>query len=240
MTLTPVGVFYAERIQSTLASLASATQEASLFLKRGGLLRLGMPPTFGTRWLIPRIGEFLEAHRDIEVVFATWLPDSDASSATDLDAVIHAGAGAPPFSRCDKLFDEQLVIVAHPKLAATILSYGDLKTRTLLVHALRPSAWADWFNEHGLDKKSAQPVLSFSLFSMVLSAVADQLGIALVPEQLVQRELAKGELVKLFPEAPLYMHSLYFAYPEAGDVHPPLQTFRRWLIEQCGGGARQV
>ena len=82
VTLTPVGVFYAERIQSTLASLASATQEASLFLKRGGLLRLGMPPTFGTRWLIPRLGDFALHCPDVTVNFAARSEPSSAACAS--------------------------------------------------------------------------------------------------------------------------------------------------------------
>ena len=44
VTLTAVGAFYADRVQDTLSGLAAATQEAALFLGRGGLLRLGLPP----------------------------------------------------------------------------------------------------------------------------------------------------------------------------------------------------
>ena len=236
VTLTAVGVFYADRIQDALSGLAAATQEATLFLGRGGLLRLGLPPTFGTRWLIPRIGLFLQAHRDIEVVFSTCLPGEMDFGRDDLDAIIHAGKVDTAGIHFDKLLDERLVLVAHPEIAATLPSPDALRTRTLLVHALRPEAWETWFNEQGLRRDPKQTILSFSLFSMVVEAAVDKLGVALVPELLIEHELADGRLVTLFDGAAVHAKSLYLAYPVGKSGYPPIQIFRKWLLEQCRDG----
>jgi LysR family glycine cleavage system transcriptional activator len=236
VTLTAVGAFYADRIQDALSGLAAATQEATLFLGRGGLLRLGLPPTFGTRWLIPRVGRFLEEHRDIEIVFTTCLPGETDFARADLDAIIHFGNADLPDVHFDKLLDDRLVVVAHPEIAAGLDTPNALRSLTLLVQALRPEAWSQWFSAHGLERDAEQTVLSFSLFSMVVQAAVDRLGVALVPELLVENELTQGKLVTVFNGAAIHTRSLYLAYPQSKSGYPPIQIFRKWLLEQCGDG----
>lgn len=233
VTLTAVGAFYADRIQDALAGLATATQEATLFLGRGGLLRLGLPPTFGTRWLIPRIGTFLQEHRDVEVVFSTRLPGETDFTRDDVDAVIHCGPTDVPGVHFEKLLDERLVVVAHPDIAATVTTPNALSAHTLLVHALRPEAWSYWFSMQGLERDPKQTVLSFSLFSMIVEAAVDKLGIALAPELLIEPELASGRLVTLFNGKAVHTNTLYLAYPLGKSGYPPIQIFRKWLIELC-------
>jgi len=237
VTLTAVGAFYADRIQDGLSGLAAATQEATLFLGRGGLLRLGLPPTFGTRWLIPRIACFLQAHRDIEVAFSTCLPGATDSMRGDLDAIIHCGNADMPGTHFDKLLDERLVVVAHPDIADTLRAPDALRRLTLLVHALNPDAWSHWFNAQSLERDPGQTVLSFGLFSMVVEAAVDKLGVALVPELLIESELAQGRLVTLFDGAAVHTRSVYLAYPLGKIGYPPIQIFRTWLLEQCREGA---
>jgi LysR family transcriptional regulator, glycine cleavage system transcriptional activator len=238
VSLTAVGSFYAERIQDALSGLATATQEATLFLGRCSLLRLGLPPTFGTRWLIPRIGRFLQEHRDIEVVFSACLPGETDFSRNEMDAVIHAGGADVPGMHFDKLLDERLVVVAHPDIAAGIASAEGLRAVTLLVQALRPEAWAQWFGAQGLERDRNQTMLSFSLFSMVVEAAQDRLGVALVPELLVETELQSGRLVTLFEGAAVHTNSLYLAYPVEKGTYPPIQIFRKWLLAQCRAEAQ--
>ena len=91
-----------------------------------------------------------------------------------------------PGTHFEKLLDERLVLVAHPEIADTLRAPDALRTVTLLVRALRPEAWAYWFSAQGLERDPKQTVLSFSLFSMVVEAAVDKLGVALVPELLVE------------------------------------------------------
>src|SRR5579875_613981 len=87
--LTEAGRSYAERIRDVLARLSAATEEAIAFRGHGGILRLGVPPTFGTRWLIPRMGRFFERHPEVTVSFTTRLPGAIDFRREGLDAVIH-------------------------------------------------------------------------------------------------------------------------------------------------------
>ena len=49
VALTPSGAFYVERVRQMLSNLAAATTEAIALGGRGRALRLGIPPTFGSR-----------------------------------------------------------------------------------------------------------------------------------------------------------------------------------------------
>lgn len=73
VTLTSAGSFYAAQVRETLARLASATVEAKAFGAQHSVLRLALPPTFGTRWLLPRLPRFVAKHGNLTIHFATRL-----------------------------------------------------------------------------------------------------------------------------------------------------------------------
>mgnify|MGYP003489410825 CR=1 FL=1 len=56
VVLTPAGAFYAERVRDALAALATATAQTMASRGKGGILRLGVLPAFGNRWLIGPCG----------------------------------------------------------------------------------------------------------------------------------------------------------------------------------------
>ena len=64
--LSPEGEIYAETVRAALGQL----REAALGLmsnRHGGVLNLAILPTFGTRWLMPLIPEFVEQNPDITI-----------------------------------------------------------------------------------------------------------------------------------------------------------------------------
>src|SRR5262245_36086503 len=64
--LTPAGDGYAREIREALRRISSA----SLNLRanpHGGTLNLAVLPTFGARWLTPRLGKFLGANKGIAI-----------------------------------------------------------------------------------------------------------------------------------------------------------------------------
>src|SRR4051794_32644500 len=55
IVLTPAGSAYAAEVRDILGRLAAATLSTMAFKTTGGTLSLAVLPTFGTRWLIPRL-----------------------------------------------------------------------------------------------------------------------------------------------------------------------------------------
>lgn len=235
VSLTPAGRFYAEQIRDVLARLTAATEEAIAFRGRGGILRLGMPPTFGTRWLIPRMGRFFERHPEVTVSFTTRLPGAIDFRRESLDAAIHIGQPSLPGVVLHRLTAGELVAVASPSLVKTlpIQKPQDLRRATLIIHRSRPETWAKWFEIYGLGVIGALPSLTFEQFTMVFQAAIAGLGVAIAPSFLMRPELSSGELVSLFAPIVEKDQADFFAYPAAKKDYAPIVAFRDWILQEA-------
>lgn len=236
VVLTPAGRLYADQVRDALARLVAATQETIAFQGRGGILRLGVPPTFGSRWLVPRLGRFFNAHPEVTVNFTTRLPGIFDFRREHLDATIHVGAPVWPGALLHRLTRGEIIAVAAPKLmrALRIERPEDLRRATLLVHRSRPNAWAEWFAAQGLDGDYAQSTLEFEQFTMVFQAAIASLGVAVAPTFLVRPELTSGELVPLFAPIVQEDYGDFLAYPAEKKDYAPVAAFREWILEEAG------
>ena len=64
------------------------------------------------------------------------------------------------------------------------------------------------------------------------------LGVALLPEFLIERELASGELVVACENRIESEGGYFLVWPPERENHPPLRAFREWLTKSCAlGGA---
>lgn len=193
----------------------------------GGTLALAVLPGFGTRWLAPRLPAFLEANPDVALHMGTRLEPFDLD-AEGFDAAIHYGAANWPNAHHLKLFDEALLVCAAQSLHGTRLA--DLASRPLLQLETRPTAWRDWFAAQGHSGPLPQGML-FDQFAPLIEAAVHGLGLALVPDFMVQKELAEGRLTPWAAAVP-GAGGYYLVWPKARDAYPPLQALRSWL-ESC-------
>ncbi len=231
--ITEAGAYYAGEIRQTLDRFAAATAQAISFRTAGGILRLGLLPTFGTKWLIPRLPDFFSRHRGVTINFSSHIRQVDFQRDF-LDAAVHFGEPEWPGVVLHRLFGEELIPVASPKLIKRdkIKKPEDLKQGTLLVQATRPEAWTSWFARVGLTAVEPPSMLVFEQFAMVLQAAIAELGVALVPKLLVKEEIASGELVELFDQSIIDSKAYFLAYPRERANYPPLVAFRDWLLGQ--------
>jgi LysR family transcriptional regulator, glycine cleavage system transcriptional activator len=240
VSLTPAGRFYAEQMRDVLARLTTATEEAVAFRGQGGVLRLRVPPTFGTRWLIPRVGRFFERHPEVTVSFTTRLPGTIDFRRERIDAAIHVGEEAWPGIVFHRLTSGELVAVAAPSLIESlpIRAPKDLRRATLLIHRSRPETWAKWFAAHRLGAIGALPSLAFEQFTMVFQAAVAGLGVAIAPRFLVRQELASGELVPLFQPIVETDRGDFFAYPIEKKDFAPVAVFRDWILREAAAAGK--
>lgn len=232
--LTAAGEAYVAKVGPLLARLEAATLELRASRGEGGLLNLAILPTFGTRWLIPRLPAFAHAHPEVQIAFHTRLYPFDFE-AEELDAAIHLGQGHWPGAKLDFLFDEEGVVVASPHLAFTqpLLSPNSLSSQTLLQMATRPQGWEEWLAAQHATGVDGRRGPRFESHLMVIQAAKADLGFALLPSFLVQEELMKGELVEPFPGTRLQgLRSYWFATPEHAAERPAVRAFRSWLLAE--------
>jgi len=199
----------------------------------GGTLSLAILPTFGTRWLAPRLPRFLAAHPGITINLGTRLKPFDFAEE-GFDAAIHFGRDDWAGAGSVRLFDERLVACCAPAFlsAHPVVAARDLIGLPLLQLETRPNAWARWFAHHGVEGPVPQGMV-FDQFAPMIQAVIHGLGVALLPEFLAKAELADGRLVRPYGDPVGGPEAYYLVWPAVGAAYPPLQAFRDWLAAEA-------
>ena len=226
--LTLAGETYAQEVREALRRISTATLGFRAN-PRGGTLNLAILPTFGTRWLAPRLPAFFAEHPGITVNLTTRLAPFDFNFE-QVDAAIHFGAAEWPGADLDLLMSETVVPACSPAMRAqhTFAQPADLLEAPLLHLVSRPDAWERWFRFHGVDPDGVQGML-FDQFATAAQIAIAGLGIALLPGFLIEAELARGDLVLAFDGSLQSLERYYLAWPSGRASHPPLQAFRTWI-----------
>lgn len=230
--LTPAGESYAREISEALRRISTA----SLNLRanpHGGTLNLAVLPTFGARWLTPRLGDFLDHNPGISLNMVSRISMFDFR-LDSVDAAIHFGPPHWPGADLTYLMAEAVVPVCSPDFLKTheLNQPTDFLRAPLLHLTSRPDAWEQWLARKGLTEVSVHGIL-FDQFSASSRAAIAGLGVALVPTLLICDELARGALVAVSPPEIITDAAYYLATPVERGSYPPLQAFRRWMVKQA-------
>jgi LysR family transcriptional regulator, glycine cleavage system transcriptional activator len=118
LTPTLAGPAYAPEVRAILSGLETATLELMAHGGAGGTLNLSVVPTFGTRWLVPRLPRFLAAHPNLMINFQNFetRPRRLDFAAEHVHAAIWYGEAPWPGTQGLRLLDEQVVPVCAPQL----------------------------------------------------------------------------------------------------------------------------
>lgn len=229
--LTVGGAVYAREVRPALARISSA----SLNLRAnpaGGTLTLAILPTFGTRWLAPRLPAFLSAHTGVTINLVTRLSRFDFSTEA-IDAALHFGQPDWPACGFAHLRDEVVLPVCSPELRKRLkfTHPADLLQGPLLHLVSRPDGWERWLAAQSVAPMQLQGML-FDQFATLAQAAIAGLGIALIPRFLFQDELTSGKLVAVL-DLPIKSEGAYYlCWPDAHADHPPLIAFRSWITAE--------
>ncbi|MDZ7858092.1 LysR substrate-binding domain-containing protein [Sphaerotilus sp.] len=231
--LTDEGRSYAGRIGERLDALERDTLELMAGASGLPVIDLAVVPTFGTRWLLPRLPQFMPGAVQINLHTRTrpFLFDD-----THFDAAIYAGDGHWPGCITRKVLAERLIAVCSPALLFpqdTPITLDRLSHLPLLQQTTRPHAWRRWFEAAGLACEGDLRGPRYEQFSMSVQAAVLGLGVALVPDFLVADELAQGRLCQAVPQAHDSDRAYYFVVPEGREHEPLLVRFGRWLADSA-------
>jgi LysR family glycine cleavage system transcriptional activator len=235
LTSTLAGAAYAPEVRAILSGLETATLELMAHGGAGGTLNLSVVPTFGTRWLVPRLPRFLAAHPNLTINLQNFetRPRRLDFAAEHVHAAIWYGEAPWPGTQGLRLLGEQVVPVCAPKLVQSgSFAPNALGSYVLLQNTTRPRAWVEWLTAAGAKNVDGLRGPKFQHMAMIIEAAAVGLGVALAPRFMVSDDLAAGRLVVLC-DRPLQSTKAYFLiYPDENQNLPSLRAFRDWLIEE--------
>jgi DNA-binding transcriptional LysR family regulator len=228
--LTEAGLSYSRRVATQLDAVERDAL-AVMGQPGSGNLELAVVPTFGTQWLLPRLKQFQALHPQVTVNL-TNRTRPFLFADTELDAAIYFGDGDWSGTEASFLMHENLVPVCSPRLLTghSQLRAEQIANLPLLQQSTRPYAWRQWFNSQGLNVPRDMSGPRYELFSMLAQAAMHEMGIALIPPFLIQRELAEGRLMIAHPDSLPSDKGYYLMVPQRKVESATLQAFRDWLL----------
>jgi LysR family transcriptional regulator, glycine cleavage system transcriptional activator len=232
LALTPAGEHYEASVRSLLAQLEAATLELITSGEGAGVLHLSSLPTFGARWLIPRLPAFQQLHPQVTLQFEPYVHSYDFQRP-ELDCSILFGEGHWPGAHAHYLSGKDVALIA-PRVAVAdwaIAAPVDVARYALLRHVTVPEAWLRWTETHSVHGVNPLAGPQFDQFQTMIRAVMAGMGLALVPRCLVQDDIAAGLVREPLPGGG-YRSELgyWFCYPEGRSQRHALDCFRRWLL----------
>lgn len=232
LSLTPEAKDYASEVRLALMQIAQSTlrlQTAPL----AGTLSLAILPAFGMRWLMPRLPDFSRLHPEVTINMATRLEEFNFS-AEPFDAAIHFGNADWPGTQSILLKHEQLLPVCAPTLLGEmrVSSPTDILNFPLLHIQTRPLAWKHWFSGQADVSQLSFSGTMYDQFATITQAAMHGLGVALMPDYLIEQDLAAGRLIALHPAPTETSGAYYLVWPETKSRHTALTKFRLWLATQ--------
>ncbi|WP_324754807.1 LysR family transcriptional regulator [Roseovarius sp. Pro17] len=234
IALTPDAVQYAAEVRAALSQIAQASMKLAVN-PSGGALNLAILPTFGMRWLVPRLPDFARTHPEITLNLSTRVKTFNFA-LEPFDAAIQFGDADWPDTSSMRLRGEAVIAVCAPEILAAHQPRcaADVLNLPLMHIETRPDAWRAWFSAQGVDAPRVAGTI-YDQFATITQAALHGLGVALLPEYLAEGDLAAGRLVPAWGGATPSPGAYYLIWPDSKAHDGALSKFRDWLVTQTGG-----
>ena len=224
---------YYARIQPALAILEEAAPSRSRATGREEL-RVSAIPSLNMRWLVPRLASFHDKHPWCQVVFKpSWINDDLKRSEVDvwIQTRLTSTSRWPRHVKATYIIGREIVPICHPSVARHVRTPADLLKFPLLHHHDYPGNWALWLQAQGVDTRGLRLAAGFDLGAGLIEAVAGNMGVAVVQQCLLERELAEGRIEMPLPLPVSTGRGYYLCVPRAATETAALAAFREWLLD---------
>jgi LysR family glycine cleavage system transcriptional activator len=227
VSLTPAGRAFAERVRAVLDDLMLAAELARP-ARREGRLSVSVLPSFASRWLMPRLIHFMEAHPKIEVNVSATVGLADFAR-DELDIAIRFGVGPWAGLVCEKFMEDEYFPVASPRMNRGKLPKRPQDLLDLRVMREDRDYWNRWFEVAGVSlvRPVEGPLFNDSTYS--LQAAARGEGVALARRSIIGEDLERGTLVRLFDIAVPCRESYWFVSPKDTATTSRVVAFKDWV-----------
>ncbi len=241
LILTDAGQKALPALREGLDKLAEAA-ELLMAKEESNILTISVAPSFGAKWLVPRLDRFRAAHPELELrIDASDMLADFASERVDLG--LRYGRGIYPDLHSECLMAEVTFPVCSPALLEgphPLRRPEDLRHHTLLhvewkMESEAAPSWRMWLRAAGVSDVDPEKGPRFSMESMAVQAAIAGQGVALTDRSLSRDDLEAGRLVRPFglslSEETAFCY--YVVYPEAKAKLAKVRAFRDWVMAEA-------
>ncbi|MCZ6839562.1 MAG: LysR substrate-binding domain-containing protein [Alphaproteobacteria bacterium] len=224
-----------ERLHMATRQAFSALQIGLRGVKRvrdGRAVAISLSASLATKWLVPRLPAFRAQHPGIALFLDT---NDEVIDFDDSDVDVALRYGVPNWGdlHCERLMDEDLIVVAAPSLVAneTLPMTPAAIARLPLLHDHFNPAWDQWADAVGLNRsRVASAEVEFRDSAVLITAAIDGQGVALARRLLVGDDLDAGRIVRLDATALSLDRALYFVCRAGDRDRAAIRSLRHWLF----------
>lgn len=253
LELTAAGAALLPKVAEGMGCFVAAVESLRGLTTRAGLM-VKAPPTFASRWLVPRLATFTDGHQDVTLHLVSSLDTIDDARQVPIpftvigttedggaELEIRFGiAESRPGYRAEPFLAAQYLVVCAPKLLqgkGALKKPEDVRHHTLIHDDTIPDerhrpSWKDWCAKAGINVKLSAKGTHFHDSGLVLAAVADGMGIALLSRQLVAPDVAAGRVAIPFDIDIPSDYGYYLVIPEGVAQRREVQAFRDWIVAE--------
>ena len=198
-------------------------------------------PGFASFWLIPRLARFTGSHPQVDVRVSATLDVLDLeSSRIDLAVrFVPIGRGIGP-----ALFEESVIPLCSPQLAASLREPSDFSKLTLLTveyadHGEAPTVdWEPWLRVMGLDHLRMKSTLRFTLYTDAVAAAVAGQGVVIGRMPLLRELVRDGRLVAPLGEGAVSRRAYFVEMSKRAAGNRDAQDFAQWLRDEADAAQR--
>ena len=232
IALTETGERYFASISDQIERITEATNHIRGF-RSVVVLNVRATPTLSNKWLLPRLASLIDPHPDMEVRLDGTNEPTDFDRES-VDVEIRHGDGRWPGLFVEGLAEEEFWPVCAPSYAdPDSLESADLPNHRL-IHSVKSQAqWPRWFALAGVEPRGRWRKVLFDRSHMAIDAAAGGLGIALESTLMIERELARGTLIRPVRNAPeIRLVTQWIVCPRAHLRKRKVQLFLDWIRQE--------
>lgn len=229
VVLTEGGERYFATITDEVERIAEATNQIRGY-RSVTTLTVRATPTLSNKWLLPRLGDFLDRNPDLEVrLDGTNEPTDFKREAVDVE--IRHGDGRWPGLFIEGMAEEEFLPACSPRYAPAGSLAAEELPRFRLIHSVKSQAqWPRWFALAGVAPPTRWARVLFDRSHMAIDAAADGMGIALESTLMMERELNSGRLVcPVIGPPPVRLVTQWIVCPHDHLRKQKVRLFLDWL-----------
>ena len=231
VTLNATGRAYYKRIAPPLEQISRATQQL-IDDKQSHRLTLNMVNSLAMHWWIPRVHKLNQYAPNLDVRISNLIGQFVMENEGVDVAIIHGHTDEWQDYYCEKLADDELIMVASPELAKGHHSPEELLNHypaILVTNDRRKYDWKIWSEAHHLPIPDAVNNLNFVASIQAVQAATRHLGVFVTHRVFVKEEVKLGYLVEVGQPVLNPHQSFYFACQQAKLKNENVLLLRNWI-----------
>jgi len=227
LSLTSAGEYYQGKVSEALTLLRRGTAELRQ-TTASPRLTVSVLPTFATKLLVPRIGDFERRNPQVSLRLAASYKLIDFATELDIDVAIRLGRGNWPGVHATRLTASHVFPVCNPSVARKLRQPLDILRQRRLVDNSIYDEWGRWFKAVGANDEPGD-TRQIDDDNMLLQAAIEGHGVMLARAIIAQDDLDAGRLVRPFDVSVLSSFQYYFVCLPERLEEPDMQAFYVWI-----------